>query len=70
MASSSSSQQESGLSEEDYDLIHGSESGWVDARTSCNHLSSLYFELIFQQGTHVSLFLYHAFDYILNLLYI
>jgi hypothetical protein len=33
---------ESGLlSEEDYDLIHGSESGWVDARTSCNHLSSL-----------------------------
>ncbi|CAJ2651056.1 histone deacetylase 6 [Trifolium pratense] len=43
MASSSSQsrQEESGLSEEDYDLIHGSESGWVDARTSCNHLSSL-----------------------------
>ncbi|RDX99020.1 Histone deacetylase 6, partial [Mucuna pruriens] len=29
-----------GLSEED-DLMYGSESGWVDARTWCDHLASL-----------------------------
>ncbi|XP_004511307.1 uncharacterized protein [Cicer arietinum] len=41
MASSSSSQPECLLSEEDFDLIHGSESGWVQARTSCHHLAYL-----------------------------
>ncbi|KAF7840750.1 histone deacetylase 6 [Senna tora] len=37
---SSSSRQED-LLEEDYDLIYGSDSGWVEARTSCDHLASL-----------------------------
>ncbi|XP_027362158.1 histone deacetylase 6 [Abrus precatorius] len=41
MASSSSPQQGLGLSEEDYDLMYGSESGWVEARSSCGHLASL-----------------------------
>ncbi|KAL5100879.1 hypothetical protein RYX36_005206 [Vicia faba] len=41
MLMASSSSQPEGLSEEDHDLIHGSESGWVDARTSCPHLDSL-----------------------------
>ncbi|TKY71248.1 Histone deacetylase 6 [Spatholobus suberectus] len=34
-----------GLSEEDYDQMFGSESGWVDARTSCDHLASLSVDL-------------------------
>ncbi|KAK6241175.1 zinc finger protein [Theobroma cacao] len=27
--------------EDDYDLIYGAESGWVEARTQCDHLASL-----------------------------
>ncbi|XP_022631671.1 ubiquitin carboxyl-terminal hydrolase 44 isoform X4 [Vigna radiata var. radiata] len=47
MASSSSApfdecdQEGLGLSQEDYDLMYGSESGWVEARSSCDHLASL-----------------------------
>ncbi|XP_028767704.1 histone deacetylase 6 [Neltuma alba] len=40
-AGASSSSQPEGLLEEEYDLIYGSESGWVEARTSCDHLGSL-----------------------------
>ncbi|KAG2375425.1 uncharacterized protein HKW66_Vig0164210 [Vigna angularis] len=41
MASSSSAPEGLGLSQEDYDLMYGSESGWVEARSSCDHLASL-----------------------------
>ncbi|KAJ7967558.1 Histone deacetylase 6 [Quillaja saponaria] len=39
-AGSSSSPPEESLDEE-YDLVYGAESGWVEARTSCDHLASL-----------------------------
>ncbi|XP_039068760.1 uncharacterized protein LOC120215029 [Hibiscus syriacus] len=37
----SSSQLEIHLEEDDYDLMYGSESGWVEAKTYCDHLASL-----------------------------
>ncbi|XVE49306.1 hypothetical protein DITRI_Ditri01bG0072400 [Diplodiscus trichospermus] len=41
-AGSSSSHLEIHLEEEDdYDLMYGAESGWVEARTQCDHLASL-----------------------------
>ncbi|KAI4295751.1 hypothetical protein L6164_035762 [Bauhinia variegata] len=39
-APSSNLDQENSI-EEEFDLIYGSESGWVEARTSCDHLGSL-----------------------------
>ncbi|KAI9124326.1 hypothetical protein K1719_005626 [Acacia pycnantha] len=40
-ANASSSSRLEGILEEEYDLIHGYESSWVEARTSCYHLGSL-----------------------------
>ncbi|KAK9007713.1 hypothetical protein V6N11_074632 [Hibiscus sabdariffa] len=40
-AGSSSSHLETHLEEDDYDLIYGAESGWVEAKTHCDHLASL-----------------------------
>ncbi|KAI9123448.1 hypothetical protein K1719_004748 [Acacia pycnantha] len=40
-AGSSSSSRLERIPEEEFDLIDGSESGWVEARTSCDHLGSL-----------------------------
>ncbi|KAJ4824537.1 hypothetical protein Tsubulata_037416 [Turnera subulata] len=38
---SSSSHQEPEFKDDDLDSIYGAESGWVEARTSCDHLASL-----------------------------
>ncbi|KAK2664900.1 hypothetical protein Ddye_003474, partial [Dipteronia dyeriana] len=43
--SSSTTQLEIQLGEDD-DLLLGAESGWVEARTSCDHLSSLSSDLL------------------------
>ncbi|KAH7575386.1 hypothetical protein ACOSP7_005066 [Xanthoceras sorbifolium] len=45
MATSSSTQLEIQLDEDD-DLIFGAGSGWVEARTSCEHLASLLSDLV------------------------
>ncbi|EXB76677.1 Histone deacetylase 6 [Morus notabilis] len=45
-AGSSSAPRENPPTEEgEEELIYGGESGWVEARTSCDHLSSLSFDL-------------------------
>ncbi|XP_024166713.1 histone deacetylase 6 isoform X1 [Rosa chinensis] len=45
-SSSSPPLQENPIVEDDLDLLYGAESGWVDARTSCDHLPSLSSDLV------------------------
>ncbi|XP_050363915.1 uncharacterized protein LOC126782662 [Argentina anserina] len=45
-SSSSPPPQENPIAEDDLDLIYGAESGWVEARTCCDHLASLSSDLV------------------------